>query len=97
MNTRNEKEIKAEDLLKKHVQMRKGLCFKLKFIGIAGAPDRILLMPGGRLFFVELKRAVGGALEPSQKIVFAMLERLGFIVHVLCGSAEVEQFAKDYL
>lgn len=97
MNTQKEKEIKAEELLKKHVQMRKGLCFKLKFLGIAGAPDRIVLMPGGKMFFVELKRAVGGALEPSQRILFPVLERLGFTVHVLCGAAEVEQFSKDYL
>lgn len=73
------------------VRARKGLCFKLKFLGIMGAPDRLVLLPAGRFFFVELKK-LGGKLEPSQKIMFPKLLALGFPVHVLEGQEQVANF-----
>ena len=84
-------EADAESFLLQSVKALKGLCFKLKFIGIMGAPDRLVLMPGGRLFFVELKQSTG-KLEPSQAVLFPRLEKLGFKVHVLYGVEQVQEF-----
>lgn len=85
-------EATAETLLVEGIKARRGLCLKLKFIGIAGAPDRLVLLPSARFYFVELKRAKGGSLEASQKVLFPILERLGFTVQVLYGEEDVAHF-----
>lgn len=59
-----------------------GVAFKWESPGVAGVPDRILLLPGGRMFLVELKRP-GGRPRPIQRAMHARLERLGFPVHVV--------------
>lgn len=89
-------EADAEKLLLQSVTRLRGLCFKLKFIGFMGAPDRLVLMPGGRFFFVELKK-IGGELEPSQKVMFPRIEKRGFKVHILTGAEEVLQFVQQFL
>jgi hypothetical protein len=81
----------VEALLVKGIKQLKGLCFKLKFLGISGAPDRLALLPGGRFYFVELKKS-NGELEASQAILFPRIERLGFKVHTLYGEADVNVF-----
>lgn len=86
----------AEDELVGGAKRNGGLCFKLKFLGMAGAPDRLILMPGGRFFFVEVKKD-DGTLEVSQRVLFPMIERLGFKIHVLHGLTEVKQFIVDHL
>lgn len=89
-------EADAEKLLLQSVTRLRGLCFKLKFIGFMGAPDRLVLLPGGRFFFVELKKT-GGKLEASQEALFPRLEKRGFKVHVLTGGEEVKQFVQHFL
>lgn len=84
-------EADAEKLLVKSILRLKGMCVKLKFIGLLGAPDRLVLLPGGRFYFVELKKT-DGELEHSQAALFPRLERLGFTVKVLRGTGEVTDF-----
>ena len=55
-----------------------GLCLKWVCPGWAGVPDRICLMPGGKVFFAELKRPVGGIISPRQKEWNKRLTELGF-------------------
>jgi hypothetical protein len=81
----------AEEFLLQYIIRAKGLCFKIKFLGLMGAPDRLVLMPGGRFYFVELKK-LGGALEPSQAVMFPRMLKRGFPVHVLTGIDQVKQF-----
>lgn len=50
--------------------------------GALGVPDRILFLPGGRVFLVELKRP-GARPRASQNAVHARLARLGVTVHVV--------------
>lgn len=59
-----------------------GLCLKFISPGTAGVPDRILLMPGGRMAFVELK-APGQKPGKLQLRRHARLRTLGFPVYVL--------------
>ena len=56
----------------------------LKFVspGMNGVPDRIVLMPDGKMAFVELK-APGKKPRPLQLKRKRMLERLGFSVYVV--------------
>lgn len=71
-----EKEIEGK--LVKAVKARRGLCLKWVCPGWAGVPDRIILMPGGRVFFVETKRPKGGVLSARQKWWRETLRALGF-------------------
>lgn len=45
-----------ERKLKKRIEEKGGLCLKWVSPGYTGVPDRIVLLPGGRIFFVEVKR-----------------------------------------
>jgi hypothetical protein len=51
-----EREIKIEDYLTRLVEARGGLCWKLAPVSAVGIPDRLVLLPGGRVGFIELKR-----------------------------------------
>ncbi len=50
--------------------------------GFSGMPDRLVLLPGGKIAFVEVK-APGKKLRPLQVARCEMLHRLGFKVFVL--------------
>lgn len=51
----------------------------LKFVspGMAGVPDRLLLSPGGRITFCEMKD-IGETLKPLQERFIRKLKALGF-------------------
>ena len=53
-----------------------------------GAPDRLTLLPRGRMAFVELK-APGKTLRPLQRRRREQLERLGFRVFVVDGVEQI--------
>lgn len=48
--------------------------------GLRGVPDRIILFPGGRIFFVEMK-APGKSLRPLQEKRKREIETLGFRIY----------------
>ena len=56
-----------------------GWCLKMVCPGFTGMPDRIVLMPGGKMCFVELKRP-GQRERQRQAVVQKRLRRMGFIV-----------------
>lgn len=64
------------------VRSRGGLCLKLTTPGFTGIPDRLNLLPGGRLFFAEFKYG-GNKLSPRQEAVIRVLRGLGFEVWVV--------------
>lgn len=68
-----------KDIERKLVQEVKalgGLCLKFTSPGLAGVPDRIVILPGGRVIFVEMK-AQNGRLSQQQQAVLARFTRLG--------------------
>lgn len=68
----------VESYLTRRVAEAGGLCVK---IGYDGYPDRLVLLPGGKARFVELKR-YDGQTSPLQDYRAAVLGRLGFPVAV---------------
>ncbi len=79
-----EKEIEAK--LKAMIERRGGLCLKWVCPGWLGVPDRICLVPGGHVFFVELKRP-GGQRSKMQRWWARKLNELGFL-HLWVQCAE---------
>ena len=76
-----------EHKLVDEVKRKGGRALKFVSPGFAGVPDRIVLMPKGRITFVELK-APGEKMRPLQLRRKRQLETLGF--RVLC----VDSFEK---
>ena len=81
-----EKEI--EQKLVKAVKGRGGICPKLVCPAYAGMPDRMALIPGGRVGFVEVK-APGKVPRPLQLARHTLLRQLGFQVYVLDEPAAI--------
>jgi hypothetical protein len=71
-----EKEI--EKKLRKAVEAAGGKCVKWVSPGWAGVPDRLVLLPGGLIVFVETKRPKGGQLSKLQEKWAMWLHDLGF-------------------
>ena len=58
---------------------RHGMSLKFISPGYDGVPDRIVLFPGGKIGFIELK-AHGKKMRPLQEKRKRQLEALGFLV-----------------
>ena len=87
-----EKEIEAKlrDMVKRHG----GLCLKWVCPGWAGVPDRVILLPKGRVIFAELKRPKGGKLDTRQKWWARKLTSLGFNHWVLWDDMDLQLFQR---
>lgn len=73
------RESQIEKYLCRCVQAAGGYCWKWTSPGRRGVPDRIVLMPGGVVAFVELK-ATGQTERPDQRRVQGLLRGLGCTV-----------------
>jgi hypothetical protein len=71
-----------EQKLKTAARNMGGLALKFVSPGTDGVPDRIVLLPGGRVAFIELK-APGKPLRPLQVKRKRQLEALGFQVYCI--------------
>ena len=72
----------TEQKLVKAVKARGGIAPKFVSPGFDGVPDRIVLLPRGRIAFVELK-AKGRKMRPLQVRRKRQLESLGFSVYCI--------------
>jgi len=70
------------------VKKQGGICPKFVSPGFDGMPDRIVLMPDGRMAFVEVK-APGKAPRPLQIARHKLLRGLGFKVYVLDNAEQI--------
>lgn len=77
-----------EEHLVKAVRLMGGLAPKFVSPGLDGVPDRLLLLPDGRMAFAELK-APGKQLRPLQKRRKRQLETLGFRVFVIDSTDQI--------
>ena len=68
----------------KEVKKAGGIALKLVCPGFIGMPDRLVLMPKGKMFFAEMK-APGQKPRPVQVKRHEMLRNLGFKVYVVDG------------
>ena len=70
------------------VKKRGGLAVKFVSPGLDGVPDRLVLFPGGKLAFVELK-APGKTMRPLQEKRARQLTALGFQVYCVDNKEKI--------
>ena len=78
----------TEQKLTKAVKNMGGIAPKFVSPGFDGMPDRIVLLPGGHIGFVEVK-APGEKPRPLQLARHGLLRRLGFKVFVLDDEQQI--------
>ena len=83
-----------ESKLVKAVKNMGGLAPKFVSPGFDGVPDRIVLLPHGKIAFVELK-AEGEKLRPLQVRRKRQLERLGFSVYCVDSLEQIETVLQE--
>ena len=87
-------EKKIEQHLVRAVKEAGGICPKLVCPAYAGMPDRMALIPGGRVGFVEVK-APGKVPRPLQRQRYRLLGELGFHVYVLDDKSQIGGIIDD--
>lgn len=84
-------EKRLEKKLREAVKKMGGQALKLYSMSVTGLPDRMVLMPGGRIWFVELK-SEGAKPTPSQESFHKKLRGLGFWVEVISTDEQLQDF-----
>jgi len=88
-----ESEKVLEKKLSEAIKKAGGLSIKLISIHFIGLPDRLCLLPKGRLFFIEMK-TTGKKPSKIQTIVHAKLDALGFPVLIIDTTQKINGFIK---
>ncbi len=83
-----------EQKLREAVKKRGGIAPKFVSPGFYGMPDRIILLPQGRMAFVEVK-APGEKPRPLQLAKHEALKRLGFRVYVLDSEEQIGEILDE--
>ncbi len=88
------RKIESEKLLERKLSEKvKGLggwAIKINTLQVTGLPDRLCLLPGGRVFFAEIK-TTGERPRKIQKYVHEKLRKLGLKVYVIDDSKQINQ------
>lgn len=71
-----------------------GLALKFVSPGLNGVPDRIVLLPGARIIFVETK-APAKKLRKLQEYVCGLIAALGFDVRRIDTKEKVDNFIQE--
>lgn len=89
----------TEKELEKHlvqaVKNRNGICYKFNSPGHSGVPDRLVLFPGGKIGFIEVKSPEGGKLKPLQVMELKRINNLGFKCFVLNSPERINAILDD--
>ena len=88
------REKQIEQKLVRAVKNMGGIAPKFVSPGFDGMPDRIVLLPGGHIGFVEVK-APGEKPRPLQEARHGLLRRLGFKVYVLDDERQIEKIITE--
>ncbi|MDO5301073.1 MAG: VRR-NUC domain-containing protein [Tissierellia bacterium] len=83
-------EREIEKALVDKVKKRGGLCLKFISPSMTGIPDRIILLPKGKVGFVETKRP-GEKARPVQVKRIRDFRHLGFKAYVLDNKNDIDE------
>lgn len=85
----NEKTLEVK--LRDEVKRIGGIAVKLNSFSMTGLPDRMILLPGGKIFFAEMK-TTGKKPRPRQLVCIGLLHKLGFNVSVIDDETSLYEF-----
>jgi|APSaa5957512622_1039677.scaffolds.fasta_scaffold261528_1 hypothetical protein len=85
------RESEVERYLGVEVKKRGGVSWK--WAGTMGVPDRIVLLPQGKILFVEVKTK-GGRLSKVQQLIHRKMGTLGIEVEVVWSKDEVDELLR---
>jgi hypothetical protein len=68
-----------------------GLCIKMQAVGRRGFFDRVVILPRGRIWFVELKRPKGGRLSSHQIWYMSKFSEMDAPIAVVKSSKDIDQ------
>ncbi len=89
-------EREVERFFKAQLEKRGAIVWKFVSPGQAGVPDRVVLLPGGRVVFAEMK-APGEKPRPLQRAVFARMARAGHPVYIIDSREAVKKFMEEVM
>lgn len=89
-----ESEKNIESKLRNEVKKLGGLSLKLLTTHFTGLPDRLCLLPRGRLFFIELKTTKKKP-RKIQLVIHKRLKKLGFPVLIIDSTEKIKQFIEN--
>jgi hypothetical protein len=89
------READIEKYLREQVKAAGGRAYKFVSPGNAGVPDRIVLFPGGKIAFAELK-APGKKQTPLQAATAKKISDLGYPVIVIDSKQGVDDFIRTH-
>ena len=84
----------VEQRLAKAVRQSGGLALKFISPNLNGVPDRLLLFPGGKIAFCEVK-APGEKPRPLQMYRMEQLKKLGFRVYVSDSKEQIGEMIRE--
>lgn len=87
-------ESRIENYLKRRVEKLGGKAYKWAPVGVVGIPDRMVLLPGGKIIFVELK-APGKKARKIQEFRAKQLRDLGFRVECLDTIEKIDRLIQN--
>lgn len=87
-------ESKIEVWLNEQIRKIGGKSYKFVSPGNPGVPDRIYLLPDGKIYFVELKRIIG-KLSNVQVWQRDQFQRMGIEIKVIYGMDQAKEFIKE--
>lgn len=90
----SEKEI--ENYLVRKIKNKKGIAYKFTSPGNSGVPDRLCLLPNGKIFFVELK-SPGKKPRALQVNQITKIMSLGQRVYVVDSKEKVDEVLETEL
>lgn len=89
-----QKEARIENWLVRQVRDLGGICDKFTSPSNPGVPDRLIVMPGGRVIFVELKTETG-KLANIQVWQHKRYRELGADVRLIKGMDEARKLVEE--
>ncbi len=91
---KNIREKDIEAYLVKQIKAKGGIAYKFVSPGHTGVPDRLVILPGGKVSFVELK-APGKVPTAQQHTVHREFAARGCVVWVLDSKEQVDAFIRS--